>query len=383
MPSVCLIFGTRPEAIKMAPVHRVLAGVPGLDCRVCLTAQHREMLDRILDVFGIVADEDLDIMRADQDLFDVTARVLAGLRGYLQERRPDLILVHGDTTTTLAAALAGFYLRIPVGHVEAGLRTGRRYSPFPEEMNRKLTTSLASLHFAPTPRNRENLLAEGVADDAVTVTGNTAIDALQLVLAADDEDDGAPRFSPGRRGVLVTAHRRENFGAGIEGICRAIRTLAAERPDLEFVYPVHPNPNIKGPVGRLLGNVPGVRLIEPVDYTAFVRLMHDAVLILSDSGGVQEEAPSLGRPVLVLRECTERPEAVAAGTVRVVGSDPENIADQARRLLDDPEAYQRMARAVNPYGDGHAAARIGAVICRHFGLAPGDLAACGDFPPAP
>lgn len=375
---VVVVFGTRPEAIKMAPVVRALRRDPAFACQVCVTAQHRALLDQVLEVLAVPADCDLDIMTPDQDLPEITHRVLMGLRDCLRAERPQWVLVHGDTTTSFAAALAAFYARVPVAHVEAGLRTGRRDVPFPEEMNRRLTGALADLHFAPTATARDNLLREGVARSDIVVTGNTAIDALWLALAVAREGGEARLFSPGRRGILVTAHRREAFGPGIRAICRAVRRLAL-RPDVHVVYPVHPNPQVRGPVRESLAELPNVTLLEPQGYLAFVRLMADAHLILTDSGGVQEEAPSLGKPVLVLRECTERPEAVAAGTVRLVGTDEESIVAAAERLLEDEREYARMARAVNPYGDGRAAPRIVAALRRRAGLPPLDPAAALEF----
>lgn len=373
MLKVALIFGTRPEAIKMAPVVAALARRPdAFTARVCVTAQHREMLDQVLAVFGIPPHHDLDIMTADQGLEDVTSRVLLGLRGWLAAERPDWVLVQGDTTTAFAAALAAFYARIPVGHVEAGLRTGRRYSPFPEELNRRLVTALATAHFAPTPTSCANLLREGIDRADVVVTGNTAIDALHLALARPEQRARPSAFRPGSRGLLVTAHRRENFGPGIRAVAAAVRRLAGLLAGVHVVYPVHPNPNIREPVAAALAGLPNVTLTDPADYGAFVRLMADCHLILTDSGGVQEEAPSLGKPVLVLRDCTERPEAVAAGTVRLVGTDEERIVAEARRLWDDAGAYAAMARAVNPYGDGRAAERIAEALLRRAGaLSPG------------
>lgn len=361
---VLSVFGTRPEAIKMAPVVQALAGAEDIDARVCVTAQHRQMLDQVLQLFAIRPDYDLDLMEPGQDLTDITARVLTGLRPILAEFAPDLVLVHGDTTTTLATSLAAYYQRIAVGHVEAGLRTGNILSPWPEEVNRKVAGAIASLHFAPTERARQNLLAENVADPAILVTGNTVIDALQQVVARIDGDAElnaalTARFAldPERRLILVTGHRRESFGGGFERICAAIARLA-ERTDVQIVYPVHLNPNVKGPVEARLTGLGNVVLIEPQDYLPFVYLMHRASLLLTDSGGVQEEAPSLGKPVLVMRDTTERPEAVAAGTVRLVGTDEELIVSSVSELLDDRAAYETMSYAHNPYGDGAAAQRI-------------------------
>lgn len=372
MRNILIVFGTRPEAIKMAPLvldlqERARAGEM-LDIRVCVTAQHRQMLDQVLRIFAITPDYDLDIMRAEQDITDVTARVITGMRDALRDFHPDIVLVHGDTTTSFAASLAAYYEKIPVGHVEAGLRTGNIYAPWPEEMNRRLTGSVASLHFAPTESARENLLREGVADRAIHVTGNTVIDALfHVVKRLDVDTDLRKRFEnqfsyldPSKRLILVTGHRRENFGAAFENICQALKTLS-ERGDVEIVYPVHLNPNVQEPVNRILAGTTSVFLTEPLGYLPFVFLMNRAHLILTDSGGIQEEAPSLGKPVLVMRNETERPEAVAAGTVKLVGTD-ERIVTESRRLLDDPAEYERMSRAHNPYGDGSAAARIAALV---------------------
>jgi len=365
MKRILITFGTRPEAIKMAPVVKAFKAETSLEVKVCVTGQHRKMLDQVLELFGIVPDFDLDLMQPVQDLTDITSKVLLGMRGVLRQWRPDWVLVHGDTTTMFAAALAAYYEKIPVGHVEAGLRTGDIYSPWPEEMNRRLAGAIATLHFAPTEQAKENLLREGVSQDAVVVTGNTVIDALLEVAQRLQENAGfrlemEQRFSfldAGKKLVLVTGHRRENFGAGFEQICRALRTLG-EREDLEILYPVHLNPNVQEPVRRLLSNSSRVHLIAPLDYLPFVYLMDLAYLIITDSGGVQEEAPSLGKPVLVMRDITERPEAVAAGSVRLVGTNEAAIVREANLLLDDPVAYERMARAHNPYGDGNAAQRI-------------------------
>jgi len=363
---VLIVFGTRPEAIKMAPVVRTLQKV--LDVVVCVTAQHREMLDQVLGVFEITPHYDLNIMKSGQDLFDVTSNVLLGLRSVLKEEQPDLVLVHGDTTTSMAASLASFYLQIPIGHVEAGLRTHDIYSPFPEEGNRQLTGRIATHHFAPTEQARSNLLAEDVAEDRIVVTGNTVIDALLSVVEMarmvpfSDEmlnqlpflaaEESSPRI------VLVTGHRRENFGRGFEEICQALSQLAAKYPEVQIIYPVHLNPNVREPVTRVLSGLENVHLIEPLDYLPFIKLMDLSYLILTDSGGIQEEAPSLGKPVLVMRDTTERPEAVEAGTVELVGADSSNIVAAVERLLNDSVAYKTMSRAHNPYGDGHACERI-------------------------
>lgn len=365
------VFGTRPEAIKMAPVVRVLAERAGVESRVCVTGQHRTMLDQVLSLMNITPDLDLGIMRKDQDLTDITTAVLVGLRDVLAEVKPDRVLVHGDTTTTLAATLAAYYARVPVAHVEAGLRTGDIFSPWPEEANRKVTSAMADMHFTPTEGARKALLAEGIAPDQVHVTGNTVVDALVQIrdsIAADEAlgaelAAGFDFLDPDRRLLLVTGHRRENLGNGFENICRAIASLA-ERPDLQIVYPVHLNPQVAGPVHRHLGHLPNVHLIEPQGYLPFVYLMSRAHLILTDSGGIQEEAPTLGKPVLVMRERTERPEAIEAGTVTLVGTDTKRIVSEVERLLGDQGAYEAMARAHNPYGDGKAAERIVDVLLR-------------------
>lgn len=360
------IFGTRPEAIKMAPLVRRIAATPGLESRLCVTAQHREMLDQVLALFELVPDHDLDIMQPGQSLPGLTARILTGLEPVLRHDKPDLILVHGDTTTSFAAALAAYYQRIPVGHIEAGLRTGSLNSPWPEEGNRRLTAVLARHHFAPTEQARANLLREGIDPEGIHVTGNTVIDALLATKARIGDsialrsalDQRFGMLRPGARLVLITGHRRENFGAGFERICAAIATLADRFPAVDFLYPVHLNPNVQKPVRQTLGSHPNVHLIEPLDYLPFVYLMDRAYLILTDSGGVQEEAPSLGTPVLVMRDTTERPEAVAAGTVRLVGSHTESILTHAEALLTNPEMHGLMAQAHNPYGDGRACERI-------------------------
>lgn len=374
MTRILIAFGTRPEAVKMAPLVRACeAAGERFETRVCVTAQHRSMLDQILEAFDIRPHYDLDIMTAGQDLYDITGSVLRGIRPVLAEFRPELVLVQGDTTTTFVTALAAYYEQTPVGHVEAGLRTDNIYSPFPEEMNRQLTTRLAKYHFAPTPLNRDNLLAENVPPDRIAVTGNTVIDALLMVVERLERDRGrrervvaniaqaglAPEvLESDRPMVLVTGHRRESFGAGFVNICEAIRELATTRDNLDIVYPVHLNPNVRDPVGRILAGIGNVHLVEPVAYEEFVHLMHHAHLLLTDSGGVQEEAPALGKPVLVMRENTERPEAVEAGTARLVGTDREAIVRGVGELLDDPAIYRRMATATNPYGDGTAADRI-------------------------
>lgn len=360
-----VVFGTRPEAIKMAPVISALRTRPGIETLVAVTAQHRQMLDQVLELFGIVPDDDLDLMRANQGLPDLFSRILTGMSGVIARRKPDLVLVHGDTSTTLAAALAAFYARVPVGHVEAGLRTGNMDAPWPEEMNRRLVTPLAQLHFAPTVRARENLLAEGVPDTWIHVTGNTVVDALLKSVARLEADQllsakldaNLPSIDPTRRMVLVTGHRRESFGEGFENICRALQRIAG-LDEVDVVYPVHLNPNVREPVLRLLGDLPNVHLIEPLDYLPFVHLMRRASLIITDSGGIQEEAPSLGKPVLVMREESERPEAVAAGTAHLVGTCPDRIFEAALELLRPPTGHAAIADAQNPYGDGTAAAQI-------------------------
>lgn len=364
-----VVFGTRPEAIKMAPVVLALRELGNVRVSVAVTAQHRQMLDQVLALFRIVPEHDLDLMQPRQDLESLFSRILLGMRDVLAEARPDVLLVHGDTSTTLASALAAFYAKVPVAHVEAGLRTGNLQSPWPEEMNRRLTSPLASLHFAPTATARDNLVREAIAAETVHVTGNTVIDALLQVASRLGSDPGlgremAARFDfldARRKLVLVTGHRRENFGAGFERICAALAELA-ERDDVQIVYPVHLNPSVQEPVLRLLADHRNIHLIEPQDYLPFVYLMQRAHLILTDSGGIQEEAPSLGKPVLVMRDTTERPEAVAAGTVRLVGTETACIVDAVAGLLDDAEAHQAMALAHNPYGDGLAAARIASLV---------------------
>ena len=365
------VFGTRPEAIKMAPVVRRLAAAPGVRSLVCVTGQHRQMLDQVLELFAIHPDHDLDLMRAGQGLTYVTTSVLERIGAVLRAERPDRILVQGDTTTTMAASLAAFYERIPVGHVEAGLRTGNLFSPWPEEMNRRISTLVADLHFPPTEQARENLLREGVDPGRIMVTGNTVIDALLEAVAILDADparaaalDAAlPRLNPDRRLILATGHRRENFDGGLERVAHGLLQLA-QRGDVEIVYPVHLNPNVQQAANLVLGGHPAIHLIPPLDYLPFVNLMRKAALIVTDSGGVQEEAPSLGKPVLVTRDTTERPEAVSAGTVRLVGTETAALVAEASRLLDDPAAYAAMSFAHNPYGDGRAAARIVEAVLR-------------------
>jgi UDP-N-acetylglucosamine 2-epimerase (non-hydrolysing) len=370
MTRVLCVFGTRPEAIKMAPVVRALRAASGtFESLVCVTAQHRTMLDQVLEVFELTADIDLDLMVPAQSPAAIAAGILDRLPELIRRVRPDVILVQGDTVTTFAAAFAAFLERIPAGHIEAGLRTGDRWQPFPEEMNRVLTTRTAALHFSPTPAARDALLAEGVPAADVYLTGNTVIDALLQTVRTDYcfRLPTLAALDPARRVVLVTTHRRESFGAPLRSTCAAIRDLAGRFPELQFVLPVHPNPEVKRVVEELLCDLPGMHLIPPVDYLEFVHLMARAHLILTDSGGVQEEAPSLGKPVLVLREVTERPEGVAAGTAVVVGTDRGRIVSTATELLTSPEAYSRMANAVNPYGDGHASERIVAALADRFG----------------
>lgn len=366
---VVVVFGTRPEAIKMAPVVAALKATPDIETIVAVTAQHRQMLDQVLDLFGITPDEDLNVMQPGQTLSGLTTRILEGMSEIIAQRKPDLVLVHGDTTTTFASAMAALYNRTPIGHVEAGLRTGNLYSPWPEEANRKLTGALTDFHFAPTARSRDNLLAEGVLPGHIHVTGNTVIDALLTVTNKIRRDrhlqEGLalrfPFLNADKRLILVTGHRRENFGAGFEHICHALKAIA-ERGDTQVVYPVHLNPNVQEPVNRILGAQPDVHLVEPQDYLPFVYLMSRAHIIVTDSGGIQEEAPSLGKPVLVMRDTTERPEAVDAGTVMLVGTEKERIVSAVNSLLDDAISYDRMSRAHNPYGDGMAASRIAGVI---------------------
>lgn len=370
---VMTVFGTRPEAIKMAPVVLELAKHPGLITPVvAVTAQHREMLDQVLSLFAITPDYDLDIMSQGQTLFDVTCRAMRGLNSVIAKERPDLVLVHGDTTTTFAGSLAAFYNQTAVGHVEAGLRTGNKYSPFPEEMNRKLTGALTDLHFAPTATARGNLLAEGVADEAIFVTGNTVIDALHATVSAGfrfSEPELAAVKDGKKRVILVTTHRRENLGEPLRHVYQALRDIVDEFADVELVFPVHRNPKVRELVARELGGLERVNLIDPLDYGPFANLIACASIVLTDSGGIQEEAPSLGKPVLVLRDTTERPEAVAAGTVKLVGTDRARVYGETRRLLVDDAEYRRMATACNPYGDGLAARRIIDFVLWRYGLA--------------
>ena len=375
---IMLVFGTRPEAIKMAPLVKEFQKYPDkFQTIVCVTGQHREMLDQVLHIFEIRPDYDLNIMQQGQDLYDVTARVLIGMRDVLKEAQPDVVLVHGDTTTSTAAALAAFYQQIPVGHVEAGLRTHNIYSPWPEEMNRQITGRIATYHFSPTLLSRKNLLAEGVKEEQITVTGNTVIDALYMVvdkikkdMELDCELEGILRHSgydvqhlaQGKKMVLITGHRRENFGDGFISMCRAIQALTLKYPDVDFVYPMHLNPNVRRPIHQVFGedlaNLGNMFFIEPLEYLSFVYLMEKSFLVLTDSGGIQEEAPGLGKPVLVMRDTTERPEALDAGTVKLVGTDYDRIVSEVSALLEDVEYYDQMSKAVNPYGDGKACERI-------------------------
>lgn len=378
MKSILLVFGTRPEAIKMAPLVKEFQKYPDkFKTIVCVTGQHREMLDQVLHIFEIVPDYDLNIMKQGQDLYDVTSRVLLGMRDVLKEVQPDIVLVHGDTTTSTAAALAAFYQQISVGHVEAGLRTHNIYSPWPEEMNRQLTGRIATYHFAPTPLSKQNLLAENVKPEQIAVTGNTVIDALYMVvdkIKSNKELDkeleeillrsgyDVNRLSDGKKLVLITGHRRENFGDGFISMCKAIQTLTQKYPDVDFVYPMHLNPNVRKPIhevfGEDLSHLGNMFFIEPLEYLSFVYLMEKSTIVLTDSGGIQEEAPGLGKPVLVMRDTTERPEALEAGTVKLVGTDFDKIVNEVSALLENREFYERMSKAVNPYGDGKACGRI-------------------------
>lgn len=373
---VLSIFGTRPEAIKMAPLVKALKLAEGIEAKVCVTAQHREMLDQVLDLFEITPEYDLNIMKPGQSLYDVTTNILLGLKPILEEFKPDLILVHGDTSTTLSASLAAFYQQIPVGHVEAGLRTGNLASPWPEEGNRKLTGAITKLHFAPTDTSEQNLLNEGVNADDIIVTGNTVIDALLQVVDKVKTDEiliktlqaKFPELDESKKLILVTGHRRESFGGGFERICEALAEIATAHPEAQVLYPMHLNPNVREPVNRILKDVKNVQLIEPQDYLPFVYLMSKAHIIVTDSGGVQEEAPSLGKPVLVMRDTTERPEAVAAGTVKLVGTDKNRIIEEVKNLLTNQADYETMSRAHNPYGDGKACERIISKIKQHFSV---------------
>jgi UDP-N-acetylglucosamine 2-epimerase (non-hydrolysing) len=374
---IMVVFGTRPEAIKMAPVIKSIRNYLEFDLRVCVTGQHRQMLDQVLTLFEIVPDYDLSLMRPGQTLTELTQNVLSGMVRVLQEWRPDMLLVHGDTTTTFGASLAAYYQRIPVGHVEAGLRTGDIYSPWPEEVNRRMVGTIAALHFAPTESSRDNLLRENIQSSQIFVTGNTVIDSLLDISAriegnADLQAELEARFSfldSRRKLILVTGHRRENFGAGFESICHGLAELA-NRSDVQIVYPVHLNPNVQEPVLRILGGAKNIHLIAPQDYLPFVYLMKRSTIILTDSGGIQEEAPSLGKPVLVMRENTERPEAVVAGTVKLVGTNSRKLVSSATTLLDNPSIYRQMTANANPYGDGHSAERIVNILRSHLKCYP-------------
>ncbi len=373
--TVLLAFGTRPEAIKMAPVIKTLEKRAG-DFRTiaCVTAQHRRMLDQVLSIFSIRPHYDLDIMKNNQDLFDITAHALTGLKGVFKETKPDVVLVQGDTTTAFVAGLAAYYLKIPVGHIEAGLRTWNKYSPFPEEVNRRLLSVVADFHFAPTKWSRSNLIQEGTDPEKIWVTGNTVIDALMMIKERQRTEAAKTvltdhfrkrwdiEFAKGKRMILVTGHRRENFGAGFRNICMALKTIARQRPDVNIVYPVHLNPSVQQPVNEILSGVPNIHLIEPVEYEQFIFLMNRSYMILTDSGGVQEEAPSLGKPVLVMREVTERPEGIESGVVKLVGTDSMSIVTSVAELLDNDGTYRRMSEAVNPYGDGRASERIADIL---------------------
>jgi len=367
---VMAIFGTRPEAIKMAPVVRELLKHPEIETKVCLTAQHREMLDQVVDLFQLPVDYDLDIMKQGQSLYDITDRVLLGLKEVLEKEKPDLVLVHGDTTTTFSATLAAFYQQIDVGHVEAGLRTGNMYSPFPEEANRRLTSVLTALHFAPTETARQNLLKENQKDDHIFTVGNSVIDALLATVKKDYvfEDKELQDIEEHKRIILVTTHRRENLGEPMRNVYRALRRLVETVPDTEVVFPVHRNPLVRQAVKEVLDGVPGIHLVDPMEYEPFTNLMARSAIILTDSGGIQEEAPSLGKPVLVLRDTTERPEAVASGTVKLVGTDEDKVYNTAYKLLTDEVAYREMAESINPYGDGHTSERIVQAILYFYGI---------------
>lgn len=391
--TILLVFGTRPEAIKMAPLVKKLQSMPEqFKTVVAVTGQHRQMLDQVLRIFDIVPDYDLNIMQANQDLYDVTSRVLVGMRDVLKEVQPNVVLVHGDTTTSTAAALASFYQQIPVGHVEAGLRTGNIYSPWPEEMNRLMTGRIATYHFAPTPLAKSNLMRENVSEERILVTGNTVIDALYMVVdkikndaalqgllrgVLKDAGYDTTRLDGSRRLVLITGHRRENFGDGFISMCTAIRDLAAKYPDVDFVYPMHLNPNVRKPIHEVFGGIASQTIhntsniihsnlffIEPLEYLSFVYLMEQSTIVLTDSGGIQEEAPGLGKPVLVMRDTTERPEALESGTVHLVGTNYDKIVNEVSTLLDNEAAYQRMSQAVNPYGDGLACGRIAEFLAK-------------------
>lgn len=374
---ILCVFGTRPEAIKMAPVVQQLQQLgAGFETKICVSGQHREMLDQVLDLFDLRADYDLKVMKPGQTLSTITVSVINGLTPILIDYRPEMVLVHGDTTTSMAAGLCAYYHQIDVAHVEAGLRTGDVYSPFPEEVNRKITSTFSALNFSPTTESAENLKREGVLGSSIFTVGNTVIDALLKIKNRLDNDEGLAAkmreqfsfLSPNKKLILVTGHRRESFGKGLDGICQAIRDTALERGDVEFIYPVHLNPNVREPVNRILGNVQNIHLIGPIEYLPFVYLMNQAFLILTDSGGIQEEAPSLGKPVLITRDVTERPEVIANGAARLVGTNYEVVHRSIRDLLSNGDIYSTMAAAGNPYGDGHAAERIAGIVRAHFVL---------------
>ena len=380
--NILVVFGTRPEAVKMAPLVRELEKREGFNVKICVTGQHREMLDQVLQLFGIKPDYDLNLMRKGQGLYGLTSRVLLGMEGVLKESEPNLILVHGDTTTSFATALAGYYHRIPIGHVEAGLRTGDIYSPWPEEVNRKLTAQIATYHFAPTETSKENLIKENVQQERIVVTGNTVIDSLFLVLQQINRNDVVrskikdsinlpskilnDKNRDNKRIILVTGHRRENFGDGFRNICRALKKIAIDNPDCEIIYPLHLNPQVSGPVKRELSNIDNVHLKSPLTYEPFVFLMSLSYIILTDSGGIQEEAPSLGKPVLVMRNTTERPEAVSYGTVKLVGTCEQRIIDEVQLLLDNKKEYEKMSTSQNPYGNGNASILIANYLTQHL-----------------
>lgn len=387
MVNTMVIFGTRPEAVKMAPVIKALESRPEIKNRVLVTGQHRHMLDQVIDLFRIKVDHDLNLMEENQSFFEVFLKGLSRLKECLEKERPDLVLVQGDTTTTFAASLASYYLGIPVGHVEAGLRTFRKYQPFPEEINRKLTTHLADLHFAPTAQARDNLHREGIPENRIFITGNTVIDALKMIeqeLLKPENREKMERYFESQIGlsahdtrlILVTGHRRENFGENLRNICEALKKIAFKNPDVQIVYPVHMNPNVAKPVSKLLQGISNIRLMNPLEYLPFVHLMTRAYFILTDSGGIQEEAPSLGKPVLVMREVTERPEVIEAGIAKLVGTKTEMICQEAQALLDDRTLYESMAKAANPYGNGDAALKIADIVsrAREFERLPGTLA---------
>jgi len=374
MTKILTVFGTRPEAIKLAPVIHELKKYPEIETRICVTAQHREMLDQVLNLFELRPDIDLNLMRSNQSLAEITSEVVSEMEHVLEAEKPDVVVIQGDTTTVMATALAAFYKKIAIAHVEAGLRSGDIYSPYPEEMNRRVVSMVASYHFAPTQRAVDNLLKEGVLRDRIFLTGNTVIDALKMIVTRPAPEEtqkilslaGCDGAYPSKRLILVTAHRRENFGKRLENICKALRKIVENSPDVAMVYPVHMNPNVRKPVEKTLKGLDRMVLTEPVSYDVLAHLMQKAYMIMTDSGGIQEEAPALGKPVLVMREETERPEGIEAGTARLVGTNEERIVEEAEKLLHDREAYDAMAKAINPYGDGHAAKRIVDVLRRNI-----------------